>query len=819
MLSSLRLKSIRFTLLSKKIMFRFSGFADGMKIHFSNNIALASIIFGMGVWVASRCLLDILLKDWLSSFIGIGFSFILFWRAFNTAKDAAPRKNDLFLLPPTLVWATWMAHREVDFFQWWLPLVAMMAFVASFKIIFSVLLAGIVLIATVSMLSGHMGRTLESVGSAALIAASIGLHRKSVEKLEDNFDQRISDLQMVQDATQAWHIELGSDNHIVHMSRKLANDLGIASRFQGMLLSDIFHPGDYLSIDKARLKAVGPPDEEIDATAACDCRLVRKDGNILWTHAQFLRTSGEKSRLIIALKNIDERLRLENINRENQRKLAAQALEIAAQFDAAKSALHARQEVERLAQHDLRSPLKSIESAVALLRKGRTLSNTEEHLLTSIERTAARALSMVTMSLDLYRMEEGTFRFIPETIDLVVIGRNVIGELIRHARSKNVRLEFNASMGTLKAAGNNQLTTSIVENLVRNALEAAPEQSTVTMALYQGARVGLLIHNEGVVHESIRKDFFEKYATHGKHGGLGLGTYSARLIARAQGGDLTMTTSSERGTLLMLKLNRDNVEQRKDEDRLDPDAFGPSLPGNLVSIEISPKSDSKHAAIELLVVEDDDYNWMLLLSWLPSHVGARRAINGREAVEALTSRRPDIIIMDLEMPIMNGFEALTRIREMQNSAAEESSIIYAFTGYEDVETLEKIKSAGFDGILEKPVRQEKFDEVLKVISSKTEISRADNKVWIEKRFIEAFPTFIESRRALVNDIERSFEAGDTASMKRAAHTLAGSPAIHGFQDGILICRTLYDSRVIEDHQSIRHNVSLLRKILSNPTIR
>jgi CheY-like chemotaxis protein len=417
-------------------------------------------------------------------------------------------------------------------------------------------------------------------------------------------------------------------------------------------------------------------------------------------------------------------------------------------------------------------------------------------------------------------MEEGTFKFSPETIDLVSIGRNVVGELFNHARSKNLHLDFNTPVESLEATGNNLLTTSIVENLVRNAMEAAPENSTVTMALYQGARVGLLIHNEGVVHESIRKDFFKKYATHGKRGGLGLGTYSARLIARAQGGDLTMTTSDERGTLLILKLNRrENGTIKDDENHVIPESFGPSLPGNLVDMALPSKSRSKQLPIEILVVEDDDYNWMLLSCWLPRHSGVRRVINGREAIEALNVRRPDIVIMDIEMPIMTGFEAVYQIREMQKSVAEEPSMIYAFTGYDDIETTESIKNAGFDGILKKPITQKEIEELLSTYALEKAASKIENRLWIERSFMEAFPSFIESRRSLIDDIERSAESGDISNMKRAAHTLLGSPAVHGFEEGIAICKEISKLETIKDLSLVRSHVSSLRKILSNPVIR
>jgi len=69
-----------------------------------------------------------------------------------------------------------------------------------------------------------------------------------------------------------------------------------------------------------------------------------------------------------------------------------------------------------------------------------------------------------------------------------------------------------------------------------------------------GAVHTVSIHNQGVVPEQVREDFFEKYATFGKRHGTGLGTYSARLIARTLGGDVTMDTSEAGGTTLTVTL-------------------------------------------------------------------------------------------------------------------------------------------------------------------------------------------------------------------------------------------------------------------------
>lgn len=282
-----------------------------------------------------------------------------------------------------------------------------------------------------------------------------------------------------------------------------------------------------------------------------------------------------------------------------------------------------------------------------------------------------------------------------------------------------------------------------------------------------------------------------------------------------------MTSSAQNGTLLVLKLKRVAAESSNANVgmRSAPNTFGPSLPGNLIELPVSMKSEKFQPSLDMLVVEDDDHNWMLLLSWLPKYVGARRAINGREAVDALTMRRPDLVIMDLEMPVMNGFEAIHRIREMQASASEEPSVIYAFTGYDDQETTKRIRAAGFDGILGKSVRHDEFEDVLRMISSMSRSAVVQGELWIEKNFVDAFPTFVESRLALISDIERAAHASDMSAMRRAAHTLAGSPAIHGFSVGVSICRRIIAMAGSQDLREIGNLVGELRKMFYKPVIR
>jgi signal transduction histidine kinase len=91
-------------------------------------------------------------------------------------------------------------------------------------------------------------------------------------------------------------------------------------------------------------------------------------------------------------------------------------------------------------------------------------------------------------------------------------------------------------------------------NLIKNALEASPDDTDVLVSVEKDAAVHIVIENSGEVPPDIRDRFFDKYVTRGKHAGTGLGTYSARHIARAHGGDVTLDCSTPGSTRVEVTL-------------------------------------------------------------------------------------------------------------------------------------------------------------------------------------------------------------------------------------------------------------------------
>lgn len=465
---------------------------------------------------------------------------------------------------------------------------------------------------------------------------------------------------------------------------------------------------------------------------------------------------------------------------EQRAKLDAAVRQLEAQNDALRNAFRVREEVERIARHDLKTPLASIASVSRLLREARPLDTREQELLGMVERAALRVLSMVNLSLDLFHMEEGSYRLRAQAVDLAAVVQTLARELDAHARSKKLRLALELPAEPLYAQGEELLCYSTVANLLKNALEASPEGADVHVHLGHtvdaaGDWVLLAIHNLGGVPPAVRESFFEKYATHGKPGGMGLGAYSARTMARVQRGDLHME-SDARGTTLSLRLPRWHAGAP-----VPAGADPASQPGPQPSQEALPE-------LSVLLVDDDEYNIVVLRNLLPSPpLVVRTAVNGRAALECVREARPDVIFLDLQMPVMGGLEAIAHIRALQRARGEAPSFIAAFSAHDDEVTRGQCLEAGFDVYLAKPASRE---EVLAVLHGEDPAPAAEaagpgpeegeTRVWIDAALMPLMPQFLSSRRALVQELKAAAAQGQRDVVRVTAHKLAGSLAMYGF---------------------------------------
>ena len=224
-------------------------------------------------------------------------------------------------------------------------------------------------------------------------------------------------------------------------------------------------------------------------------------------------------------------------------------------------------------------------------------------------------------------------------------------------------------------------------------------------------------------------------------------------------------------------------------------------------------------ALSVLVVDDDEYNIVVLKSMLPSPpLAVRTAVNGRVALQLAREARPDVIFMDLEMPVMGGLEAVRQIRALQRERGQKPSLVAAFSAHDDEATRRQCLEEGFDLYLAKPSSRE---EVFAVLCGQDPAAAAhpvaggdELHVWVEPGLMALMPEFLASRRQLAEELASAVHDGQRDSIRATAHKLAGSLAMYGFKAASSASRELEQAAASEDLQALEARCAALAAMLA-----
>lgn len=219
-----------------------------------------------------------------------------------------------------------------------------------------------------------------------------------------------------------------------------------------------------------------------------------------------------------------------------------------------------REDVNRIMHHDMRNALSRIVGYPELLVLEGGLTEDQKETLEKIRAAGYELLKMINLGIQMYKMECGRYEYSPAVVDAVSLIRHVLNDLSSLEKSETFRFELQHAGSPFTEDEKffirceELLLYSMFSNLIINAMEAAPPGSTVTIDMKKEDMVTISVHNLGAVPETVRDRFFEKYVTAGKRKGMGLGTYSARLMAQAHGGSIEMQTSETAGTTVTVRL-------------------------------------------------------------------------------------------------------------------------------------------------------------------------------------------------------------------------------------------------------------------------
>ena len=237
-----------------------------------------------------------------------------------------------------------------------------------------------------------------------------------------------------------------------------------------------------------------------------------------------------------------------------------------AEYDAMLASSRMREDVDRMLRHDLRGPLAGVVGLLTQFAGDGGLDEAQKRRVAQIEAAATQALAAVNLSSDLFNIENGSYRLQAQTLTIHGLLLQAV-ESVRASfavKQLKIELEVNGAADKATAQGDAALCHAIFHNLLKNACEAAPQGGWVNVNI-QGpfsradidTPLRILFRNQGAVAAGMRERFFDRYATEGKSGGSGIGTYSVKLLCEAQGGSIAMETSDvEDTTTLTLALAR-----------------------------------------------------------------------------------------------------------------------------------------------------------------------------------------------------------------------------------------------------------------------
>ncbi len=220
-----------------------------------------------------------------------------------------------------------------------------------------------------------------------------------------------------------------------------------------------------------------------------------------------------------------------------------------------------RDDIEHMMRHDLKGPLAGVIGLVQSLAVDDEMKQKHVKQLRVVEETALQLLDMISLSSEIFKIETGRFSLDAKPVDISNILQR-IAEISRMTfAEKHLDVSFNTDVpaGTPmpQALGDVMFCYSLFQNLIKNACEAAPDKSKVSITMNDQTPLRIAIQNHGAVPTEIRERFFDKFVSHGKKHGTGIGTYSAKLLAEAQNGGIALHVSDQEDeTTLVVKLPR-----------------------------------------------------------------------------------------------------------------------------------------------------------------------------------------------------------------------------------------------------------------------